>query len=155
MPHDGQSLTPTAVLADLLALTEAALPEVEALFSQAREALRERVTVAGKISAAALEEHQFAAHTLAWLATYAESLRQMRAWAGRIESEGQAGRDGGLILQIGFGEYLCQIHGGIPMSQGEMARLQDLGLQAPTPGPAAATLMAHGNTAAARQRLSR
>jgi (2S)-methylsuccinyl-CoA dehydrogenase len=75
MPHDGQSLTPTAVLADLLALTEAALPEVEALFSQAREALRERVTVAGKISAAALEEHQFAAHALAWLATYAESLR--------------------------------------------------------------------------------
>jgi (2S)-methylsuccinyl-CoA dehydrogenase len=38
-----------------------------------------------------------------------------------------------LILQIGFGEYLNQIAGGIPMSQGETARLADLGL-AWTPG---------------------
>jgi (2S)-methylsuccinyl-CoA dehydrogenase len=58
-----------------------------------------------------------------------------------------------LILQIAFGEYLSQIHGGIPMSQGEIARVQDLGLTTPPPGPAAAILMASGNTAAARQRL--
>jgi (2S)-methylsuccinyl-CoA dehydrogenase len=39
----------------------------------------------------------------------------------------------GLLLQIAFGEYLTQIRGGIPMSQGEMARLSDLGIIAPAP----------------------
>ncbi len=138
MPHDGQSLTQTALLADILSLTEAALPEVETLFASAREALRTQVTVAGKISSAALEEHQFAAHSLAWLATYTESLRQMRAWAGRLDADGKFGEMEALLLQIGFGEYLAQIHGGIPMSQGEIARVQDIGVALPAPGPAAA-----------------
>lgn len=153
MPHDGQTLSQSPVLADLPALTEAALPEVEHLVLTAREALRARVTVGGKISTAALEANQFAAHALAWLATYAESLRQMQAWAGRTTRDGTFGEMEALILQIAFGEYLSQIWGGIPMSQGEMARIQDLGLIAPPPGAAAATLMANGNTDAARQRL--
>ena len=153
MPHDGQTLAQGPVLADLLKLTEGAMPEVEHLFLAAREGLRAQVTVGGKISASAMEEHQFAAHTLAWLATYTESLRQMQAWASRTTQDGTFGEMEALILQIAFGEYLSQIHGGIPMSQGEMARVQDLGLIAPPPGPAASTLMASGNTAAARQRL--
>jgi (2S)-methylsuccinyl-CoA dehydrogenase len=153
MPHDGQTLTQPVLVADLLDITAAALPEVETLFATAREALRAQVTIAGKISGAALEEHQFAAHSLAWLATYTESLRQMRAWAGRLDAEGKFGEMEALLLQIGFGEYLAQIHGGIPMSQGEIARVQDIGVALPTPGPAAATLIAHGNTAEARMRL--
>lgn len=153
MPHDGQTLAQGPVLADLLKLTEGAMPEVEHLFLAAREGLRAQVTVGGKISASAMEEHQFAAHTLAWLATYTESLRQMQAWASRTTQDGTFGEMEALILQIAFGEYLSQIHGGIPMSQGEIARVQDLGLIAPPPGPAASTLMASGNTAAARQRL--
>ena len=153
MPHDGQTLSQGPVLADLLKLTEDALPQVEDLFAAARESLRAQVTIGGKISAAAMEEHQFAAHTLAWLATYTESLRQMQAWASRTTQDGTFGEMEALILQIAFGEYLSQVHGGIPMSQGEIARVQDLGLTTPPPGPAAATLMASGNTAAARQRL--
>ena len=111
------------------------------------------MTVAGKVSAAALEEHQFAAHALAWLATYVEALRQMRAWAGRLEADGKFGEMEALILQIGFGEYLCQIRGGIPMSQTEIARLPDIGAALAQPAAAAAALMAQGNTAAARARL--
>ncbi|MCA3485809.1 MAG: acyl-CoA dehydrogenase family protein [Rhodobacter sp.] len=153
MPHDGQTLSQSPVLADLPALTEAALPQVEHLVLTAREALRAKVTIGGKISAAAMEANQFDAHALAWLATYTESLRQMRAWADRTTQDGTFGEMEALILQIAFGEYLSQIWGGIPMSQGEMARIQDLGLIAPPPGAAAATLMANGNTDAARQRL--
>lgn len=153
MPHDGQTLSQSPVLADLPALTEAALPQVEHLVLTAREALRAKVTIGGKISAAAMEANQFAAHALAWLATYTESLRQMQAWADRTTQDGTFGEMEALILQIAFGEYLSQIWGGIPMSQGEMARIQDLGLIAPPPGAAAATLMANGNTDAARQRL--
>jgi (2S)-methylsuccinyl-CoA dehydrogenase len=153
MPHDGQTLTQPVLVADLLDITAAALPEVETLFATAREALRAQVAIAGKISGAALEEHQFAAHSLAWLATYTESLRQMRAWAGRLDAEGKFGEMEALLLQIGFGEYLAQIHGGIPMSQGEIARVQDIGVALPIPGPAVVTLIAHGNTAEARMRL--
>jgi (2S)-methylsuccinyl-CoA dehydrogenase len=152
MAHDGQSVASSPVLVGLTGLTEAALPEVEALFADAREALRARVTVAGKVSAAALEVHQFAAHTLAWLATYAESLRQLRAWAVRLDQTGQFGPMEQLILQIGFGEYLAQIHGGISMSQNEVARLGDLGITA-TPGEAALSLMAAGNSPEARMAL--
>ena len=153
MPQDGSPLAAGPVLDDLLALTEAALPEVEALLDAARAALRERVTVGGKVQAAALEAHQFAAHALAWLATYDASLRQMRAWAGRLAAAGKFGEMEVLLLQIAFGEYLCQIRGGIAMSQGEIARPGDLGLALPVPGAAVAALMAGGNTAPARARL--
>ncbi len=125
---------------------------MEALFTDGREALRGLVTMGGKVQAAAMDEHQFAAHTLSWLATYVESLRQLDAWAGRLDAAGQFGGMEALILQIGFGEYLSQIAGGIPMSQGEVARLGDLGLSW-TPGEAARRLMAHGNTPAARTAL--
>ena len=153
MAHDGQTLPLSPLLANLLTLTAEALPEVEALFTQGRESLRGAVTVAGKVSAAAMEDHQYAAHALSWLATYTEALRQMQAWAIRLTTDGKFGEMEGLILQIAFGEYLNQIHGGIPMSQGEIARLQDLDLSPAQSGAAAQTLMAQGNTAAARARL--
>ncbi len=35
-----------------------------------------------------------------------------------------------LIVRIGLGEYLAQIQGGIPISQGEIVRPADLGLSA-------------------------
>ncbi len=152
MAHDGQHLESSPVLVGLLELAKAALPEVETLFGAAREALRARVTVAGKVSAAAMDTHQFAAHSLAWLATYTESLRQLREWAVRLDQAGQFGQMEQLILQIGFGEYLAQIHGGIAMSQGEVARLGDLGITAMA-GEAARGLMADGNTPEARMAL--
>ena len=154
MAHDGADMPKTAVLTELMSLTEAALPEVAALTAEATEALRARVSVDGKISGAALEADQFAAHTLSWLTTYKEALVQLRGWAVRVAENGALGPMEQLILQIGFGEYLNQIAGGIPMSQGEVARLSDLGLSW-TPGPAAAQLMASGNTPQARSELVR
>ena len=152
MPHDGAEMPNSALMSDLLDLTAAALPEVEAVLADATSKLRAKVDAKGKVSGAALEQHQFAAHALSWLATYVEALRQMRAWAGRIEGEGKFGEMEALILQIGFGEYLAQIAGGIPMSQGETARLADLDTSW-TPGGAAAALIAGGNSPAARARL--
>ncbi|WP_343116200.1 acyl-CoA dehydrogenase family protein [Ostreiculturibacter nitratireducens] len=153
MAHDGAEMQQGLVLADLTELTEAALSPVEALLAEATTALRNEVTVDGRVSGAALEGQQFAAHALSWLATYVEALRQLDAWASRLRDAGKFGEMEALILQIGFGEYLGQIRGGIPMSQGETARLQDLGLAWPDGAAAAETLMARGNTAAARQRL--
>jgi (2S)-methylsuccinyl-CoA dehydrogenase len=62
-----------------------------------------------------------------------------------------------LIHQIAFGEYLCQLSGGIPMNQGEIIRLQDIGLTqkdlAPLRSPAPNLLAESGNTQVARVRL--
>ncbi|MGO4914264.1 acyl-CoA dehydrogenase family protein [Pseudogemmobacter sp. W21_MBD1_M6] len=157
MPHDGQDMPLTdsnpSVLPNLLFLTKAAVFPAETLFEQGREALRDMVTEDGRISGALLEQHQFAAHALSWLATYTESLRQMQLWAERLSADGKFGEMEHLILQIAFGEYLAQIHGGIPMSQGEVARLTDLGLTAPTLNAETALLIARGNTPPVRTRL--
>ncbi|MFZ1347002.1 MAG: acyl-CoA dehydrogenase family protein [Tabrizicola sp.] len=152
MPHDGHAMPETPILVDLTALTTAALPEAEALFATGRDTLKAQVSSGGKVSNQALEARQFQAHALSWLATYVEALRQLNAWAGRLAEAGQFGAMEALILQIGFGEYLTQIAGGIPMSQTEFARLSDLGLDW-TPGEAATRLMTGGNTPEARAAL--
>jgi len=153
-----QTDTQRVVLPNVLALTKTAISPVETVLARATELLREKVTVNGRVSNSAVEEHQFAAHALSWLATYAESLRQMQAWAERLTADGKFGEMEALIHQIAFGEYLCQIQGGIPMSQGEVARLQDIGLtpddQRVLIDPAIATLAQHGNSQAARTRLA-
>lgn len=149
MSFDG----PLPHIANLLSQTAATLPEVEALFTSARETLRANVTVAGKIDASALEQHQFAAHALAWLATYRQSLVQMQAWAEGLQTKGHFGEIEALIHQIAFGEYLAQIYGGIAMSQNEVARLSDMGLIA-APSAIAAEVIAAGNTDGARMRLA-
>ena len=159
MAHDGQDLAMAQpiILGDLLALTGVALAPAEALLERATGAVRAMVTVEGRVLGAAIEAHQTAAHGLAWLATYVESLRQMQNWAVRLDEKGQFGEVEQLILQIAFGEYLSQIAGGIQMNQGEMVRLQDLGLSPDDAhllmDPAAQMLMQAGNTQAARTRL--
>ncbi|MBV9375666.1 MAG: acyl-CoA dehydrogenase family protein, partial [Alphaproteobacteria bacterium] len=62
------------------------------------------------------------------MASYVEALRQMRSWAARLDEAARFGDIEALILEIVYGEYLAQLAGGIPMSQGEFARAQDLGL---------------------------
>ena len=159
MAHDGQDMTMAnaATLSDLLNLTKAAIAPVESILSSAREKLREDVSQDGRVSSKLIEEKQTATHGLAWLATYVESLRQMQLWAQRLEVEGKFGELEQLLLQISFGEYLCQIAGGIPMNQGEILRLQDIGLTqadlSPMSEPAITTLTQHANSQAARTRL--
>lgn len=144
MPHDGQDQP-------LLALTGPALAEVQGHLALARKALADLVMVGGKASAEALEVHQYAAHGLAWLATYVQALAQLQAWSETLSAEGRFGEAEALILQIGFGEYLAQIAGGIAMSQNEVARPGDLGLSY-APGAEAKALIARANDAA-RMRL--
>ena len=159
MAHDGQTLhaqTPV-LLDDLLDLTGAAVGPVDGILELATQKLRDMVSKDGRVSNALVEEHQTAAHGLAWLATYAQSLREMHKWATALSAEGKFGEVEALILQISFGEYLWQIYGGIQMNQGEVLRLQDMGLsQEDMRGmmePAIQTLTQMGNTQAARIRL--
>jgi (2S)-methylsuccinyl-CoA dehydrogenase len=146
------------LLADLLALSDEAVNAADRLLAAARAAVFARVSKDGKPLAALIEKEQFAAHGVAWLATYVEALRQLAAYASRMKGEGRLGEFEALIVQTAFGEYLNQIAGGIPMSQGEIIRPADLGLSeedvAAFQTAAVRKLVAAGNTAAVRARLA-
>ncbi|MFL6833204.1 MAG: acyl-CoA dehydrogenase family protein [Xanthobacteraceae bacterium] len=114
----------------LIALARQAREAVEALLADATAAVRGRVTVDHQVIDALLDREQRATHGLAWLATYVESVRQLAAYAERMHAGGTLGEIEELLVRLGTGEYLAQIQGGIPMSQGEMVRPADLGLAA-------------------------
>jgi (2S)-methylsuccinyl-CoA dehydrogenase len=159
MAHDGQDMTSTTsvILDDLLAKTANAIAPVDAILEAAKDRLRGVLSENGRVSATLVEQNQTAAHGLAWLATYVQALHQMQKWATTLDENGQFGEVEKLILQIGVGEYLGQIQGGIPMNQGEILRPHDMGLNtddiAGLSAPATMTLIQTGNTQSARIRL--
>jgi (2S)-methylsuccinyl-CoA dehydrogenase len=119
----------TAAPGDLLASCRAGLAAAETVLARAQSAVGARVAPGGKIDAAALDREQHAAHGFAWLATYVTALRATLDWTEGLDRAGKLGERERLILHLGFAEYLAQIAGGIPMSQGEMVRPADFGLQ--------------------------
>jgi len=135
-----------------------ALKSVEALYDEALASLRARVTKDGKLSADLIEAEQHAAHGLSWLATYKQGLSELLHYAQRLVGEGAYGETEHLLTSIGFAEYLAQIFGGIPMSQGEFVRLSDFGLSCETIGKyrteTVGKLVLSGNTPANRARLA-
>ena len=152
-------MTDTALLPDLDQLCDDALAALASLYDATENAIRARVTIDGRIDANAFDEHQFAAHGFAWFTTYVTALQQMKAWSDRLVTQGKRGHLETLILQVAFGEYLAQIKGGIPMSQGEIIRLTTLGvsetdIQTFSSSRAVSVLSAHGNSDAARRAIA-
>jgi (2S)-methylsuccinyl-CoA dehydrogenase len=114
---------------ELLSRLDAAADAAMQLRERAKDGVAAKVAPGGKIDGPALEAEQHAAHGLAWLATYAEAVRQLADYAKRIAGEGRFGEMEALLSQIGAAEYLGQLAGGVMMSQGEFARLHELGLK--------------------------
>jgi (2S)-methylsuccinyl-CoA dehydrogenase len=142
---------------EVIAMLGDAVAAADALLSDARRAVGQRVAVNGQVMSRLFDSEQRASHGLAWLATYIEALRQLADYGRRLAEAGAFSEIEELLLRIGAGEYLAQILGGIPMSQGEIVRLSDLGLNAAAVAarvnPAMEHLIATGNTAARRSRL--
>jgi (2S)-methylsuccinyl-CoA dehydrogenase len=142
---------------DFVAAAREAVQAAEALLADAGISVRNRVAVDRRVVEGTFLREQRAAHGLAWLATYVEALRQLLAYAERMLAAHRFGELEEAAVRIGFGEYLAQIFGGIPMSQGEIVRPADLGLSPATVAarmtPTVAALIASGNTAERRARL--
>ncbi|GJD96453.1 acyl-CoA dehydrogenase family protein [Methylobacterium iners] len=144
---------------DLVSLAREAGEAAMGLVAEATRRVRTKVLSAeGKVSAEKLETEQHAAHGLAWLATYGEGVRELAAYAARLQESGQLGETETLLVRIGLGEYLDQMFSGIPMSQGEMVRpTGSLGLGAREVAKfrnaAVETLIAEGNTTENRAAL--
>ena len=114
--------------AELIAIARQAREAVEAILADATAAVRRRVTVDDQVTDSLLDREQRATHGLAWLATYVESVRQLAAYAERMQASGTLGEIEELLVRLGIAEYLAQVQGGIFMSQGEIVRPADLGL---------------------------
>ena len=114
---------------ELIPLLDDAAKAAAVLRDRAIEAVSAKVSSGGKFDNAALEREQRAAHGLAWVATYVEALTQIASYAKRMQDEGRFGEMESLLVQIGAAEYAAQLAGGVMMSQGEMARLYELGVK--------------------------
>ena len=125
--------------------------------SAARAVTAARVSPGGRLDAAAADRDQRLVHGLAWITTLAEAVRQSASWAAALETEGRLGEAESLVIRIGAGEYLAQLVHGIPMSQNEMARPLELGLEdaarALASEPAVDWCLRNGNTAQTRRAL--
>lgn len=113
----------------------------------------------GKVESAAADREQRLVHGFAWIATTAEALAALVGWARQSRAAGRYSEVEELVLRIGFGEYLGQLLGGVPMSQNELVRPQELGLveaaAAMAGAPAVQEFLSGGNTADTRLELAR
>ena len=117
--------------ADLLSALETIASAAAAYADGARAAVRPRVSAGGKLDRAALDREQHIVHGLAWVATYAETLREVRDWARALNEQGKFGETERLLAKLLAGEYAAQLAGGVAMSQVETIRPADFGVAAP------------------------
>ena len=106
---------------------------------------------------AALAESQYARHGRAWAATYVAVLSQLSAYCTDMAAQSRLGALEYHLVHIVFGEYLNQLAGGLPMSQGEFVRPADMGLDDPLPGFDSADIAyfrKQGNTGARRVQVA-
>ena len=124
----------------------------------ARTSIGRRLAPDGKLDPATADREQRMLHGLAWIATTSEALTQSAQWAAEAQGVGMVGPMDDLALKIGFGEYLHQLASGIPISQNEIIRPGELGLDDEVAAFCAssdvAALLKSGNTAETRAELS-
>ncbi len=117
-------------------------------------ALAARDGIRARVAATSLDAEQHAAHGYAWVETSIATLEAVADWLEQLESNGTARPVDRLAAQIGFGETLAQLIGGLPMGQNEILRPSAMGVQDAAArlqsDPCASWLLDNGNTAAAR-----
>ncbi len=158
MPDSPISADESLALLDLLGTCAEAQQTVEGFVDAARARVAALVTVDGRISGGRLNDEQFAGHGLSWMTTYAAGLRELLHWAERLQQAGRLGEIESLILQAAYGEYINQLRSGVAISQGEIVRPGDMGMNdadtAPLASGAAGQLRVKGNTNKVRMRLA-
>jgi (2S)-methylsuccinyl-CoA dehydrogenase len=117
--------------AELITQLETAAASAGAYADAAKAAVRPLVSNAGKLDRAALDREQHVVHGLAWVATYAETLREVRDWARALGDAGKFGETEQLLAKLLAAEYSAQLAGGLPMTQVETIRPADFGVNAP------------------------
>ncbi len=138
---------------------EAAIDAAGIYANAAKMSLKNHLVKDGRLDRSLMEKHQYACHGFSWLSTYVEALRQTLNWATALDEEGNFTELEEMIVRIGFGEYLYQMWGGIPMSQSEFVRPDDMWISDDDVHafytPEVQNLIAQGNTPENREKLAR
>jgi (2S)-methylsuccinyl-CoA dehydrogenase len=132
---------------------ETALNAAQDYAAAALAAVRELVSVNGKVSAERIDHHQRAVHGYAWIASSVQALAALSDWAKALDARGAYGRGERLICDIAFGETIAQLLGGMPMGQNEIVRPADLGIAEAASVLAATKDIENANTAINRAAL--
>lgn len=119
---------------ELLTQLDAAAEAAERYTGAVKAAVRPLVTRDGKLDRLAVDREQHLLHGLAWIATYAVTLREVRDWAQALERSGKFSETEQLLAKLLAAEYAAQLAGGVPMTQVEIIRPADFGVEAPGVG---------------------
>src|SRR5689334_14716627 len=117
--------------ADLLSQLKTTADAATAYAAAVRATVRSRVSSGGRLDRTAIDREQHLVHGLAWVATYAETLREVSAWAEALSARGAFGEIEQLLARLVAAEYIAQLAGGVPMTQVEAIRPADFGVVAP------------------------
>jgi (2S)-methylsuccinyl-CoA dehydrogenase len=117
--------------AEVLAGLDQAANNAAKYLEAARDAVRALVVKGGKVDRVALDREQHVVHGLAWVATYAETLREVRDWARALSDKGTLTETDQLLAKLLAAEYSAQLAGGVPMTQVEIIRPDHFGVAAP------------------------
>ena len=147
------------VIDDLLAQCERAVGATNTLLAGVERALRAVLAEGAAAGGDPLQREQARAHGFAWAATYGQALHEMLGWGRRLQAGGKLAELETLMLQAAFGEYLAQLAGGLPMSQGEIFRVETLDTdgslrRAFESDPSVALLRARGFSGPVRARIA-
>ncbi len=115
----------------VLQLLDLAAQDGEAYCARVQAAVRAVVAPGGAVDRKKIDGEQHLVHGFGWVATYAEALRQVAAWARRLSDEGKFGEVESLLAQLVVAEYSAQLAGGVLMTQVEMIRPADFGVEPP------------------------
>ena len=136
----------------------AALAACSEYVAAVRSSVKDLVSEGDKIAAALIEKEQRAVHGYAWAETTFEAMRALIAWATDLHAHGDLGEIEVLAVKIGFGEYISQLTGGMPMGQNEIVRPVDFGCANDAAklaeNAAVRHFLEHGNTASNRKALA-
>jgi len=114
---------------DLIERLDGAVRGAEAYLARVQGAVSARVSKNGRADRRLLDAEQHIVHGFAWVATYVEALRQTALWARRLGA--RFGEVDALLAERMFAEYGAQLAGGILMTQVEMIRPADFGVEPP------------------------
>ena len=104
------------------------LKELEGVSEKTKDFLKSTLTKNDRIDNQLLELNQFQTHGFAWFETYRIGLRETYNWYSRLSQENKDSEIDASITIFAFAEYLTQMGNGIMMSQSEIIRPHDLGL---------------------------
>ena len=94
--------------ANLVTMARAATAAVEALLADATVRVGDKVILQGRPVGRLMDREQRATHGLAWLATYVEAVRQLAAYAERMDAEGRLSEIEDLLVRIGL--FPCELN---------------------------------------------